>query len=153
LHRHDVRFVLIGGFGAIYHGAAHVTFDVDITPERSRENLERLSAALDDVGARIRTDAVDGGLPFAHDGESLARSDTWNLETAHGDLDISFMPAGTDGYADLIESAEHTTVLGVEIDVASLADIVRSKEAAGRTKDLLALPTLRRLLDERYPNP
>jgi hypothetical protein len=31
--------------------------------------------------------------------------------------------------------------------VASLADIIRSKEAAGREKDRLALPRLRRLLD------
>jgi hypothetical protein len=31
--------------------------------------------------------------------------------------------------------------------VASLADIVRSKEAAGPEKDRLALPRLRRLLD------
>jgi hypothetical protein len=31
--------------------------------------------------------------------------------------------------------------------VETLADVVRSKEAAGREKDRLALPRLRRLLD------
>jgi hypothetical protein len=36
---------------------------------------------------------------------------------------------------------------GVRILVASLADVIRSKEAAGREKDHLALPRLRRLLD------
>jgi hypothetical protein len=35
----------------------------------------------------------------------------------------------------------------LHIRVASLADIIRSKEAAGREKDRLALPRLRRLLD------
>ena len=33
----------------------------------------------------------------------------------------------------------------LEIPVASLADVIRSKEATGREKDLLHLPTLRRL--------
>ena len=33
-------------------------------------------------------------------------------------------------------------------DVASLADVIRSKEAAGRDKDHLVLPVLRRILAE-----
>ena len=41
--------------------------------------------------------------------------------------------------------------------VASLADVVRSKEAAGREKDRVTLPTLRRLLErlqnDRPPDP
>jgi hypothetical protein len=36
--------------------------------------------------------------------------------------------------------------MGTRVDVAGLADIVRSKEAAGREKDRLVLPVLRRLL-------
>ncbi len=35
----------------------------------------------------------------------------------------------------------------LHIMVASLGDVIRSKEAAGREKDRLALPRLRRLLD------
>jgi hypothetical protein len=39
-------------------------------------------------------------------------------------------------------------VRGVDVRVASLADIVRSKDAAGRTKDKLVLPVLRELVAE-----
>jgi hypothetical protein len=35
------------------------------------------------------------------------------------------------------------------VPVAALADVIRSKEAAGREKDRLTLPTLRRLLARR----
>jgi hypothetical protein len=35
----------------------------------------------------------------------------------------------------------------LRILVASLADVIRSKEAANREKDRIALPRLRRLLD------
>jgi hypothetical protein len=149
LGRHKVRYVVIGGFAAIYHGAAHVTFDLDVTPERSEENLTLLSAALAELGAEIRTEAVDGSLPFSHDAQSLARVNVWNLRTPHGDLDVTFVPAGTGGYEDLHADAKQADLLGITVEVASLADVVRSKEAAGRPKDLAALPTLRRLLDEQ----
>lgn len=145
LARHRVRFVLIGGFAAVYHGSAHVTFDVDISPATAEDNLVRLSAALDELGAQVR--AGEDAVPFTHDGPALGRAQIWDLVTPHGDLDISFMPSGTHGYDDLHRDAIEVEVLGIEIEVASLADVVRSKEAAGRPKDLLVLPLLRRLLE------
>ncbi|MEO7428123.1 MAG: hypothetical protein ABIY48_01950 [Acidimicrobiales bacterium] len=33
------------GIASVFHSSAHVTFDLAITPERSIENLTRLSAA------------------------------------------------------------------------------------------------------------
>ena len=54
LDRHGVRYVLIGGMAAILHGASHVTTDVDVVPQDARENLERLSAVLKELHARIR---------------------------------------------------------------------------------------------------
>ena len=86
-------------------------------------------------------------MPFEHDAESLARLDILNLVTSAGDLDVAFVPAGTRGYEDLRKDAVRMTLLGIPIEVASLADVVRSKEAAGRLKDLAALPVLRRLLE------
>jgi len=41
------------------------------------------------------------------------------------------------GYEDLARDAVRLTILGVDVDVASLADVIRSKEAAGREKDRL----------------
>jgi hypothetical protein len=148
LERHDVRYVLIGGFAAVIHGSPYVTTDLDVVPEASRENLARLSLALRDLGARVWTSSEPAGLPFAHDAESLGRVEVWNLITDHGRLDIAFRPSGTAGYPDLARDAVHLSILGVGVDVASLADVVRSKEAAGREKDRLVLPVLRRLLDE-----
>lgn len=71
----------------------------------------------------------------------------WNRVTRVGDLDLSFVPTGTGGYEDLRRDSLVVDLRGVTVRVASLADVVRSKEAAGRPKDLLALPTLRRLLE------
>jgi predicted nucleotidyltransferase len=148
LREHGVRFVLVGGFAAVIHGSPYVTVDVDVVPERTEENLERLSDALRAMHARVWTSGEAGGLPFHHDARSLGDSRVWNLVTDHGRLDVTFTPSGTSGYEDLERDAVRLEILGVEVDVASLADVIRSKEAAGREKDRLVLPVLRRLLDE-----
>jgi hypothetical protein len=148
LARHRVDYVMIGGLAAAIHGSDLVTGDIDITPAMSDANLARLSAALDELDARVRTDSVADGLPFAHDGASLAKAAVWNLITNAGDLDLAMMPSGTQGYDDLRRDAIAIEILGVPTRVAALADIIRSKEAAGREKDRAALPMLRRLQAE-----
>lgn len=149
LEREGVRYVVIGGLAAVLQGSPVFTQDVDICPARDRENLERLARALRSIGARIRTEGAPEGLPFACDPEFFERAEIVNLITPHGALDVSFMPSGTQGYADLIAKAR-TLELGAELQppVAALEDIIRSKEAANRPKDVAALPVLRTLLAE-----
>jgi hypothetical protein len=146
LGRHRVRFVLVGGLAAVLHGAAHVTTDVDVVPEEARDNLERLSAALKELDARIRVTGEPDGVPFDHSAGSLARVRVWKLQTANGELDIVFEPSGTRGYEDLRRGAVSMRVRGLDVSVASLADVIRSKEAAGRERDRAILPALRELL-------
>lgn len=145
LHRHGVRFVLIGGFAAVVHGSPIPTNDVDITPATERENFVRLSAALTELYARVRAEGVEP-LAFSHSAESLAAAPIWNLTTTYGDLDITFQPSGTRGYEDLRRDAVEVELRGTRVLIASLADIVRSKGAANRDKDRRALPVLRELL-------
>jgi hypothetical protein len=150
LLEHDVAFVLIGGLAAVVHGSPFPTEDLDITPDASLANLANLSDALRVIGARVRTSAVEGGLPFDHDAESLAAAGVWNLTTPYGDLDISFVPNGTTGYDDLVKGARDTKAFGLVVPVASLADVIRSKQAANRPKDQRVLPVLREILASRY---
>lgn len=146
LNRHQVRYVIIGAFAAIAQQAPiPATRDIDLTPEASQENLARLSLALKELGARIRTEAVPEGLPFSHDATSLAAADVWNLICPDGEFDISFHPSGfAGGYAELAVNAHRLRVGEVEVVVADLADVIRSKESAGRPKDLRVLPLLYR---------
>jgi hypothetical protein len=148
LAAHRVDYVMVGGLAAAVHGSDLVTGDLDITPSTSDVNLERLSRALHELNARVRTDDVPEGLPFAHDAGSLAAGAVWNLVTDAGDLDLAMLPSGTQGYDDLRRDAIAIEILGSPTRVAALADIIRSKESAGREKDRAALPMLRRLQAE-----
>jgi hypothetical protein len=148
LNKHSVQYIVIGAFAAIAQRAPiPATRDIDFTPETSRANLDRLSAALKELRARIRTDAVPGGLAFDHDGASLGDAIVWNLVCPDGEFDLAFQPAAfAGGYSDLAPQAHRMSVDGVEVLVANLSDVIRSKEAAGRPKDLSVLPTLYRHL-------
>lgn len=147
LARHGVDFVVIGGFAAeLYRAPVPPTTDIDVTPSMTAPNLARLSAALYELGARIRTAEVPEGLPFSHDASSLARAGMWNLTTTAGNFDVSFRPSGTDGYEDLAANAVVVDIGDHHVAVAALADVVRSKEAAGRPKDLAVLAILHRRL-------
>jgi hypothetical protein len=149
LSRHGVRFVVIGGYAAVLHASPFLTSDVDITPEQSQENLERLSRALTALHARVFTATEPEGIPFSHTGSSIGENAVWNLVTDFGRLDISFVPDGTKGFPDLDRGASRGTIDGVELRVASLADVIRSKQAANRPKDQRVLPTLREILAAR----
>jgi hypothetical protein len=155
LNKHRVRYVIIGAFAAIAQQAPIApTRDIGFTPDAAIDNLRRLSAALKDLDARIRTDAVVGGLAFDHDARSLGGAAVWNLICQYGEFDISFRPSGFDGgYAQLVVHAHRVAVNGVEITIADLDDVIRSKEAAGRPKDLQALPALYRFQAQRATDP
>lgn len=145
LRRHRVEFLVIGGIAAIAQGYPLTTRDLDITPSRTPDNLDRLAAALAELHAKLRL--ADGDeLAFPFDGRFLAGAEIWTLATARGDLDVVFTPAGTRGYEDLRRAAVELDLEGPVL-VASLADVIRSKEAAGRPKDQAQLPALRETLD------
>ncbi len=148
LERHDVRHVVIGGLAATLHGSPLTTGDADICPARDHGNLVRLAEALEELDARVYAPDEPRGLPFRWTAEGLGQAETWNLVTDFGRLDISFRPSGTAGYDDLRRDAVPFAVDDLEVEVASLVDVIRSKEAAGRERDRAALPTLRRLLEE-----
>jgi hypothetical protein len=150
LLKYKVRFVVIGGVAALLQGSPFPTEDLDITPQTGLDNLARLSDALRELEARIRTSTVPEGLPFAHDAESLAAATAWNLQTKYGDLDMSFVPNGTTGYDDLVRDSTELTAYNLAIPVASLADVIRSKQAANRPKDQRVLPVLREILASRF---
>lgn len=145
----QVRFVVIGGYAAVLHGSAMLTYDADISPDPDPENLRRLCEALREVNARLRTVDDPDGVAFTCDEHFLAQMSMLNLVTDHGDFDLSFRPAAfPNGYDDLVDHADEFDIGGFVVKVAALDDVIRSKETANRAKDQVALPQLYALRDE-----
>lgn len=149
LTAHEVDFVVVGGVAARLRGAPILTQDVDVSPAMNDRNLANLAGALEELDARLRTKPEPEGVPFPFDPHLLKSATVWTMVTRYGDLDLVISPAGTAGYPDLIRDADELLVAedpDLRVMVASLVDVIRSKQAAGREKDLATLPMLRRTL-------
>ncbi|HEX5386425.1 MAG TPA: hypothetical protein VFW66_07010 [Gemmatimonadales bacterium] len=150
LARHKVRYVLIGAMAARLYGFPRATADADITPAANPANLDRLAAALRQLDARVFTEGVPEGLAFDCSATTLRRARLWNLVTDAGRLDIAFTPSGTDGFDDLARDAVRFEVYGTTILAASLSDIIRYKEAAGRPQDLDDVMVMREMMRQGH---
>ncbi len=145
LVRNGVEFVVIGGVAANVWGSPQLTFDLDVCPSTTRENLRRLAIALPELGAKLRPAGLEEGVEIAFDERSFDAFTSMALTTTSGWLDLVFRPDGTRGYDDIVSNAREFELGGVRVKVAALDDIIRSKQAAGREKDLRELPLLREL--------
>jgi hypothetical protein len=148
LERYEVSYVVIGGLAAEIHGSPYITRDVDVTPARNRENFSKLAAALTELEAKLRVPGLDEPIEVPLDERSFQQGTTWTYVTRHGNLDIALLPDGTRGYDDLRRAATRERLTdNLEVLVAALSDVIRSKEAAGREKDRAVLPALRQVLE------
>ena len=139
----DVRFVLIGGWAAKLQGSPTVTADIDICYARDTDDLERLAIALASLDVRLRD--IDEDVPVSLDARSLRTGDTFTLTTSLGDVDLIAIPAGSRGYDELVTTADTLELDDLAVPVASIADLISMKRAAGRPKDLIEVEVLKAL--------
>jgi predicted nucleotidyltransferase len=125
LNSHQVKYLVIGGVAAIAHGAERATFDLDILIEPTLENARRLLQAL--LAANFGTAALI--TP-----EQLLRNEVvkfrdWVV------IDVQTSTPGLE-WAKAWERRVTGVAHGVTVVSVSLEDLLASKRAAGRKKDL-----------------
>ncbi len=158
LNAHQVNYLVIGGMAALLHRAPMPpTKDIDITPAADGDNLARLATALRSLDASLRVRGFTDGVAIDIDRATFGPMTTMTFFTRHGPFDVSVRPDGTNGYDDLVKSAVRVEFHGHPVPVASLDDIIRSKDAAGRPKDRAVLDDLKqyrqRLRTPRHAHP
>lgn len=151
LAEHQVAHVVIGGVAVTLQGSGYVTEDLDISYERTRENVERLGAALRPYHPRLRVARESGALPFLFDVKTVLKGCNFTLTTDLGDIDLLGSVSGLGNYEDVLEHAEPLFVIDsvVPTQVLSLRGLILAKRAANRPKDQLVLPELEALLEVR----
>lgn len=141
LHEHEVRFVVIGGVAVGAHGFVRGTEDLDLVPDPDPENLKRLTVALDDLESTLPT---VGGRQFdpASDARVIRRGGNVTATTKFGALDVVQRAQGVPSYSQLVDDAVKSELLGIPVQVCSLARLREMKQAQSRTQDLLDLENL-----------
>jgi hypothetical protein len=147
LHGGGVSFVIAGGVAAVLHGAARITYDLDVVYDRSFDNLQRIVAALAPLKPYPRD--APPGLPFRFDEEMLKRGLNFKFATARGAVDFMGELAGVGSYP--VVRAAHAIeaeISGVRYPFLDLDTLIRARRVAGRIKDLEAIAELETIRDE-----
>lgn len=157
LQDHGVDYVLVGGSSAVLRGATRVTEDFDTLVDTTGENLDRLAGALTELDAALRVQPEfpgESSVVVVRITADLLGVGQTQWRTSAGDVDV--LPSldtsvGPVDYRSAEVRADLVSVGRITLKVASLDDVIASKEHAARPKDLDALPELReiRARDER----
>lgn len=133
LQKQRLEVVLIGNAAAAMHGAPVTTLDFDFMFRETAVNLAKLKRTAADLEAMIIR-------PF------YPVSKLYRLVDDATGLQADFMPMihGVRSFEGLRDRAVGYEVAGVPLLVASLDDIIASKKAAGRDRDIAVLPILER---------
>lgn len=139
MNRCGIDAVLIGNAAAALHGAPVTTVDFDFFFRRTPANVKRLKALAQDLGATILR-------PY------YPVSELFRLSRDADGLQVDFMGAieGIRSFEGVRARSRPVTLAdGVVVRVAALADIIKSKRAAGRPQDRAILPLLRKRLSKK----
>jgi hypothetical protein len=135
---HRLEVVMVGNAAAALHGAPVTTLDIDFMFRKTPTNLQKLKAVAHDLRAVILK-------PY------YPVSDLFRVVNDEQGLQLDFMPRlhGVRSFEGLrtrstsVEFGEH------ELRIACLSDIIKSKRAAGRSRDLAVLEILEKTLHEQ----
>jgi tRNA nucleotidyltransferase/poly(A) polymerase len=124
-HKHEVRYLVIGGIAAVLHGVPRATFDLDILIEASPDNARELLDALTEAHFATAT-LITADELLAH--EITIFRDRVRIDVQTSTPGIKFEVAW--------QKKVIMTYQGQEFYVVSKEDLIASKRAAGRGKDL-----------------
>jgi hypothetical protein len=136
LQRHEVPFLVVGGYAVAHAGHLRATKDLDIYVPRSTVINSRLARAL---------------------------SEFLKLEVSEDDTDAAFLRffLGRPGAFDIIRKLPGVTwptawkgrsvgwFFGIEVPYLGIAELIRNKRAVGRHTDLADVEQLVRIRQER----
>ena len=141
----SVEFVVIGGLSATFHGSARVTYDLDICYSHASANLRRLTEALAPFHPRPR--GFPAGLPFVWDEGTLRNGTVFTLQTDIGEIDLLAEVTGLGAFDEVKLHSITVEAFERQVPTLDLTGLIQAKRAAGREKDLSALPELESLLE------
>lgn len=143
---HQVRFIVVGGVAAVLQRVPVNTLDFDIVHDRTADNLDRLLAALTQLGTVYRDDPRNLKPQRFH----LEGPRMQLLRTAAG-LDFDVLGSIEEGlqYDNLLPDSEWVEVAGHSIRVLTLEKLIDIKRKLKRPKDQFMLLQLEATLDER----
>jgi hypothetical protein len=135
LNRHAVEFLIIGGVAYNFHAPPRATKDIDVWVRPSRDNLERLVSALDEFGLPTQGIDID---------ELMVVPRVLMIGRAPTRIDLLTRPDGLDWEGAWSRRVETSYGAGA-VALLAIEDLIASKRAAGRPRDLADVSMLEKI--------
>ena len=117
LNSAKARYVVIGGFAVIAHGAVRTTKDIDLLIEDSPENVDRVKNALSILEDRASLQVDPGDVR------------TYSVVRVADEIVVDLMGRACGlSYSDVKTDAEEIELEGVSIPIASKRTLIRTKD-------------------------
>jgi predicted nucleotidyltransferase len=134
LNKHDVEYIVVGGYSVILHGYFRTTGDLDLWVNSTLENYKKLVEAF-----------LEFGLPiFDMTEENFSSNpdfDVFSFGRPPVSIDILTKLKGLEFDASFTH-ASFIKVDGIDVRLIDYRDLIKAKKAAGRNKDLDDLENL-----------
>jgi predicted nucleotidyltransferase len=133
LTRAEIRFVLVGGLAVNAWGYLRATRDVDVVPDPSTENLEKLDVLLKELGGRV--DVGGRLLDSTAISTFLRTGDRTLVVTELGRIDVLQGLPQIPAFEALDAEATDVEIEGLVVRVCSLDHLIAMKRASERPRD------------------
>jgi len=132
LNEEQVDYLVVGAHAVIYYTEPRFTKDIDILVRPTRENAEKMWAALKRFGAPLRGITVD----------DFTKEDlVYQVGIAPNRVDI-LMGLGGVGFDEAWKGRERTGYDGIPIFIIGRKELIKAKQISGRPQDLLDVKRL-----------
>lgn len=136
LNKHNVRYILVGGFAVILHGYSRTTGDMDIWVERTKLNYEQIKKAFTEFGMPV----------FDMTEENFLNHPNWDVFTFGVPpvaIDVMVKVKGLD-FEENFKQAVFFEDDGLAIRTIHKDQLIRAKAHSNRAKDIDDIQNLSR---------
>lgn len=133
--KHSVEYALVGGFAVNFYGYVRTTQDIDFLLFPSADNADRVMAALTEFGFG------NAGIPpeyFTLEGTAI------HIGVEPNRIDFLTKLKGISNN-EIFSHIQRVTFEGIELKIISKTDLLKSKKASERLKDLADAEELEKL--------
>ena len=143
LNKHQVRYALVGGYAVALHGVVRGTVDIDVVIGLQKAQFTATEQALTEIGLQSRLpvsaeEVFDFREEYIHNRNLIA----WSFYNPNNPLEVVDILITED--ARKIQTMEKK-VDRLNIQVASISDLIRMKTLSARPQDVEDVKALEKL--------
>ncbi|WP_395044710.1 hypothetical protein [Flavobacterium sp.] len=131
LDKHNVDYLLVGGYAVILHGFGRSTGDLDLWINKNSENYNKLQQVYNDFGAPI----------FSIEDFESEKFDVWSIGVEPRKIEILTKVSGLN-FGESLTNCKWLELEKFKVPYIDFDDLIKNKKSTGRLKDLLDIEQL-----------